>query len=162
MLSRIIRDYDNACEDAKVQQMLERNKLILSNNHHYHGFYEATTNLCSSEPWFNSDETLWSKIFYCLCILDFAEEDTFAQSPRLASLDLKTMEAMFTLFTSYVSVTIPCLARIASGKGPLRIGLEYIGGKRTGSALLDFRYMLAKQIMALKKGDGVGNSVKNA
>ena len=177
-LSYITEDYDGTYEHAEIQQkllerkqcddhgpdqqMLERNKLILSNAHLYHYFYEVTTNLCSSEPWFNSDETLWSKIYYCLCILDFAEEDTSAQSPRLASLNLKTMEAIFSLFTSYVAVIIPCLARIASGGGPLRTGLEALGKKRAGSTLLDFRYMLANQIMALKKGGEVGNSIKNA
>ena len=168
VLSRTIKGYDKASEfveiqqkflerkhcddDGRNQQTLERNRLALSNARHCLDFYEAATDSWCSGRCLSCNETLWSQIYYCLRILDFTGEDTFAQSPCLASLDYETLEIMFSFINWYLADYFrSCQMNGSRDEVPLPL-----------STLVDFHHRLEKHIMALNRAEEGGNGVENA
>ena len=168
VLSRTIKGYDKASEfvelqqkflerkhcddDGRDRQTLERNKLVLSNARHCLYFYKAATDAWCSGRRLSCNETPWSQIYYCLRILDFTEEDTFAQSPCLASLDYETLEIMFSFINWYLADYFrSCQMNGSSNEVPLPLG-----------TLVNFHHRLGKHIMALNEAEEGGNDVENA
>lgn len=134
--------------------MLERNKLILSNAHDSIYFYEEGTSFWASERWLSCDETLWSNIYYCLCIVTFLEKDTLAQSPCLASLDLENLEIMFSFISWYLAKYFGSFrmdGSTTSAEVPQTVGVEKSGEKSSECALVYFHDRLRKHVLVLNR-----------
>ena len=169
VFSRTIKGYDKAIELVEIQQkvlqrktsdddgrdgqMLERNKLILSNARECFYFYK-TGDVWASERGLSSDEALWSNIYYCFCMVEFLEEDALAQSPCLASLDLENLEVMFYFISWYLAKHFASFhmdGSTSSGKIPLTVGLEKSGGKPVECAVVCFHDRLRKHVLVLNR-----------
>ena len=135
----------NPCEDNGHQdpyrQALERNKLMVSNAHDSLKFYQE------ERRWLKRDETFMSKIYYRICMLVLAKEDTFAQSSCLASFDLETLKLMLKVFHEHVRT----LTLQPNGKFSAQFTSSKVGGISPEDIPVNVVSILYKHISALHR-----------
>ena len=130
------------------RRALERNKLMVFNDHDCLHLSEVVYELSPAT------RIVWSKVYYCLCILVLTTEDTFAQSSYVASLEFGTSVILFELVCDELFV-------FNSRFRVLRFSLERFGGKPLDKTLKNILDMLEKHISALKTAKEVGKGVEN-
>ena len=154
-----IRCNDNGHHDP-YRRALEHNKLMMSNAHGFPYSYEAEAQVHPAVFRFHRDyEELQLKIYYGLCILVLAEEDTFAQSSCLASLDFETMRLMY--FVIYRETYDAPVGFTGVQYVHFRFGLDKTGGKSPEDSLEYVRKILVERGRALERAEEVGRGVEN-
>ena len=167
VLSHTIKSFNDARELVELQQKflerdhcdddghhdpyrraLERNKLMVFNDHDCLHLSKVVYELSPAT------RIVWSKVYYCLCILVLTTEDTFAQSSYVASLEFGTSVILFELVCDKLFV-------FNSRFRVLRFSLERFGGKPLDKTLKNILDMLEKHISALKTEKEVGKGVEN-
>ena len=166
VFSGTIKSFDDARELAELQQnyfgrnhwddnghhdpyleALERNKLMVFNAHNYLDVCEEGISLRPFERWINPNEPILSRVYYCIWKLVLMEEDTFAQSSCLASLDLKNLEVMVEIIVRDMSPSFLFPGRDGfNDQDPPRFALKQMGGKSPEHALLNVLNTLRKHI----------------
>lgn len=141
----------NHCEDddRSSQEVLEQNKLMISNAKGYHALHKAMPRPYSPR-WLYCDENLRSKIYYCLCMLVLTQGDTSAQPSCFDSLDLETLEIMCD-FVGWYSIERFYLFKRDENRPsfPIPFGLEKVVGISLAETLWNVEWISAKRLGVL-------------